>query len=139
MSRKLDDLQPVTAALRDEALDRHRRNIAESRRIAEELSEIDAMRRSAQSAWGDVGAHRMLGADQLWNGWLLNRRATLLQQAAMARAQEYDSAAAAQTALARHDALEKLARKEAEARRARADKAAMARLEALGMLAPKRS
>ncbi|SDX89320.1 hypothetical protein [Citreimonas salinaria] len=134
MTGKLDDLHPVTGALRDRALESHRRNLAESRRIAAEVAEIDALRRAAQSDWAGLGAHRMLGADRLWNGWLLNRRASLLQQAAMARAREHDSQAAARTALARHDALEDLARQQADERRQTRDRAATERLQALGIL-----
>ncbi|MGR3495192.1 hypothetical protein [Citreimonas sp.] len=134
MTEKLDELQPVTEAMRDRALESHRRNLAESRRIAHEVSEIDALRRAAQQDWAGLGAHRMLGADRLWNGWLLNRRATLLQQAAMARAREHDSQAAARKALARHDALEDLARQRAKDRRQTRDRAETERLQALGIL-----
>ena len=98
MKTKYDDLKEATGLLLERALEAHRRNLAESTRIAGELAQIDAMRLAAQTDPQSIGARQMLGADALWQGWLVGKRAEILRRAAMARAQEADSLARARTA-----------------------------------------
>ncbi|WP_417205871.1 hypothetical protein [Antarctobacter sp.] len=134
MKTKYDDLTEATELLLERDLEAHRRNLAESSRLAGELAQIDGMRQAAQADHGSINARQMLGADTLWQGWLATRRAEILRHSAMARAQEADSQARAKTAFSRVEAARKLALEEVESRRKRRFKAEADAIDALGIL-----
>ncbi|ASP19773.1 hypothetical protein ANTHELSMS3_01057 [Antarctobacter heliothermus] len=134
MTSKYDDLTEATELLLERDLEKHRRNLAESSRLAGELAQIDGLRQAAQSDTGAINARQILGADTLWQGWLATRRAEILRHSAMARAQEADSLARAKTAFSRVEAARKLARQEAEAQQKRRLKAEADANDALGIL-----
>lgn len=104
MTSGIDDLVQVTDSLREQALEAHRRNVAKSQNIAQEIKEIDALRVAAQQDGDGLEARRLVGADTLWQGWLMRRRADLMRDAAMARAHESESLGKARTAFARAEA-----------------------------------
>ena len=134
MTDRIGDLVPVTRLLMERALDEHRKNLAESRRVAAELDEIDALRQRAQGQMQDVGASRIVGADTLWQGWLMQRRTRLMQEAALARARELDSFGRARTAFARAQATQSLEDKRRAEARAKFLFHEEERLEALSVL-----
>ncbi|SNS11030.1 hypothetical protein SAMN04488078_1004126 [Antarctobacter heliothermus] len=134
MTSKYDDLTEVTELLLERDLEKHRRNLAESNRLAGELAQIDSLRQAAQSDTGAINARQILGADTLWQGWLATRRAEILRHSAMARAQEADSFARARTAFSRVEAANNLAREEVEARQKRRLKAEADANDALSIL-----
>lgn len=134
MTSKYDDLTEATELLLERDLEAHRRNLAESKRLAGELAQIDGLRQAAQSDGGSINARQILGADMLWQGWLATRRAEILRHSAMARALEADSLARAKTAFSRAEAARKLARDEVEARQIRRHKAEADTIDALGIL-----
>ncbi|WP_323767734.1 hypothetical protein [Antarctobacter sp.] len=134
MKTKYDDLTEATELLLERDLEAHRRNLAESSRLAVELAQIDGLRQAAQSDHGSINARQLLGADTLWQGWLATRRAEILRHSAMARAQEADSQARARTAFSRVEAARNLAREEVESRRKRQFKAEADAIDALGIL-----
>ncbi|WP_245823150.1 hypothetical protein [Antarctobacter heliothermus] len=124
----------MTELLLERDLEKHRRNLAESNRLAGELAQIDSLRQAAQSDTGAINARQILGADTLWQGWLATRRAEILRHSAMARAQEADSFARARTAFSRVEAANNLAREEVEARQKRRLKAEADANDALSIL-----
>jgi len=134
VTSQFDDLIAATDLLLERELEAHRRNMSASARVAGELAQIDAMRRAAQADQGAVGARQLLGADTLWQGWLVGKRAEALRQSAIARAREGESLARARTAFSRAQAAEALARDEKEARKRRRLKAEAEAIDALGML-----
>ncbi len=123
MTDRLHDLVPVTQLLMERALDNHRKNIAESQRVAAEIDEIDALRQRAQGQMQDMGPQRMIGADTLWQGWLMQRRA-----------RELDSFGRARLAFARAEATRSLDEKRLAELRARRLFREEERLEALSVL-----
>ncbi len=134
MKTKYDDLRDATDLLLERELEKHRRNLAETARLEAELAQIDGMRRAAQADAGAIGARQMLGADSLWQGWLVNKRAEVLRRSAIARAQESDSLARARKAFSRVEAAETLAREEIAEKRKNRHRAEADEIDALGML-----
>lgn len=104
MNSGINDLVEVTDTLCEQALEAHRRNLAESRRIAQEIEQIDSLRHATRQDDRSLEARRVVGADALWEGWLMRRRADLQREAAMARAYEGESLSKARTAFARAEA-----------------------------------
>ena len=129
-----DTLTPITALMQDRALAEHRKSVAETRRLQAELDEIDARRAAMMADPGSIGARQVLGADAAWQGWLVRRRSEILRDMALARAREAETGAQAQQALARHDALQDLARAEARRRAAARAAATLAQLDQLGLM-----
>ena len=107
-----NELANVTRIMLERDLDRHRSNVNLSKQIAGELAQIDAMRAAAQSDSGAINARQMLGADVLWQGWLLRKRADIQRRAAKARAQELETLDIARLAFARSQATEALVQKD---------------------------
>ncbi len=134
MSSELEDLIQVTSSLKEEALDLHRKNLAESRRIESEIEQIDSLRNEAQKDDANLLARRAVGADTLWQSWLMRRRADLLREAAMARAHEGESLARARLAFARVQASEELLEKEKKERNQKALARHADQLDELGCL-----
>lgn len=131
MTQSYQDLIQVTDLLQERALDKHRKNLAESRRLNQELAQIDAYRQAVQADVTSLGARRLSGADTLWQTWLVRKRATILQEMALARAKEADSLAIARTAQARFEAAENL--EAAEQRKSR-DKRLLVEVETIDAL-----
>lgn len=117
MSTQFEPLLQVTEIMKEKALEAHRRNMEESRKLADSLEQIDALRRAVQEDQSSIGARQMLGSDALYQSWLLRKRAEILRQAARARAREFDSLEKARTAYARAEAASELDRKERDARK----------------------
>ncbi|WP_425097725.1 hypothetical protein [Tropicibacter sp. S64] len=134
MTGKFDDLIAVSDILQERALDKHRMNLAESRRLAAELDQIDALRQAVQEDGASVGARQLSGADSLWQTWLVTRRAFILQEMAMARAKEADSLSQARLAQARFDAAQSLDREDRKRSREKRLLAQAETIEALGRL-----
>lgn len=134
MKTSYDEMIMATDLLLERDLEAHRRNRAESKRLAAELAQIDGMRLAAQSDPGTISARQILGADMLWQGWLATRRAEILRHSAMARAQEADSLARAKTAFSRAEAARGLAREETAMRRKKRLNAEAEATDALGIL-----
>ncbi|MGP6088714.1 hypothetical protein [Antarctobacter jejuensis] len=134
MKTKYDDLTEATDLLLERELEQHRRNLAETARLEGELAQIDAMRHAAQADVGAIGARQMLGADSLWQGWLVAKRATVLRQSAVARAQEANSLGRARLAFSRVEAAQSLAREEIAQKRKNRLKAEADATDALGVL-----
>ncbi|CUH79705.1 hypothetical protein [Tropicibacter naphthalenivorans] len=131
---QFEPLLEVTQILKEKALEKHRRNLDESARLAQEIEQIDELRRSVQADSETIGARQMLGADALWQGWLLRKRAEFLRQAALARAREFDSLAQARTAFSRAEAAKELDEKAREERRQKLLAREADTLEALGTM-----
>lgn len=129
-----EDLENVTGLFLERELERHRRNLAESARIAAELAQIDGLREAAQADSGAIEARHMLGADSLWQGWLVRKRAEVLRHAALARAQEADSLTRARDAFARAEAAKSLVEKDKSDAMRRRRAAEADRIDALGVL-----
>lgn len=128
------ELAAVTKILLERELDAHRQSLDHSRRIAGELAQMDAMREAAQADAGAITARQMLGADTLWQGWMVRKRAEILRRAALARAHEQETLARARLAFSRSQATEELVEKD---RKARIRKLALAdadRIDELGQL-----
>jgi hypothetical protein len=134
VTSQYDDLTKATGLLLERDLESHRRNLAESARLAAELAQIDGLREAAQADSETIGARQILGADALWQGWLVRKRAEVLRSTAMARAQEADSLARARTAFSRAEAARTLAEEDALKRKKRRLKAETDAMEALGVL-----
>ncbi len=134
MTSKYDDLTEATDLLLQRDLDTHRRNLAVSARLAAELAQIDGLREAAQADTGAISARQILGADALWQGWLVRKRAEVLQRTAMARAQEADSLSRARTAFSRAEAARSLALEDVESRKRRRLKSEAEAMDALGVL-----
>ncbi|GAA4221868.1 hypothetical protein J4E08_04505 [Sagittula sp. NFXS13] len=105
---KYTELASITRIMLEKDLDQHRKSLDQSRQIAGELAQIDAMRAAAQADAGAISARQMLGADTLWQGWLLRKRADIQRRAAQARAQEMQTLAVARVAFSRTQAAENL-------------------------------
>jgi hypothetical protein len=128
------ELIEVTEVQKEQALEVHRKNLAETRRLQDELAQIDSLRAPAQQDEATIGARQILGADGLWNGWLLRKRADILQQTAMAKARELNSLDIARTAFARAEAAQELDRIEREELRQKKLKDAANYLDDLGVM-----
>ncbi|MBY6159464.1 aldehyde dehydrogenase family protein [Mameliella alba] len=139
MTRKFEDLTTATGVLLERELEAHRRNLSESAQIAGELAQIDAMRQAAQADQGAINARQILGADTLWQGWLVSKRAEILRRSAMARAREADSLARARTAFSRAEAAKSLAQADKDAARKRRLQSEAETIEMLGVLREGRS
>lgn len=131
-SENIKDVIAVTEVLQERALDRHRKNLAESKRLADELAQMDALREAAQQDTRSLEARRATGADTLWQTWMVTRRAMILQEMAMARAREGDSLSQARVAQARFDAALRI---EEDARRERRERRLGAEAETIDALA----
>ena len=134
MKKKLEDLHQVTTLFLEKDLETHRRNLANSARLLSELAQIDNLREAAQADQGSIGARQILGADALWQGWLVRKRAEVLRHTAMARAQEADSLARARIAFSRAEAAETLVQQEAFICRTKRLKAEADAIDSLGVL-----
>ncbi len=128
-------LAELARALEERALSEHRARVAETEARRREIAEIDALRDAARDAQRDLTTGRLVGADMIWQGWLLRRRSEAMREAALARAAELDSAAIARLALARKDAAEALVAASDTARKAAVDRHRQEALEALMVLA----
>ncbi|WP_299936304.1 hypothetical protein [uncultured Pelagimonas sp.] len=117
MKSDLDDLIQVTSTLKEKAMALHRKNLEDRRRIENEIEQIDVLRNTVQADDGGLMARRAVGADSLWQSWLIRRRAELLREAAMARALEGESLTRAQFAFSRVKAIEELQKEEIQNRR----------------------
>lgn len=117
MKSDLDDLIQVTSTLKEKAMTLHRKNLEDRRRIENEIEQIDVLRNTVQADDGGLMARRAVGADSLWQSWLIRRRAELLREAAMARALEGESLTRAQFAFSRVKAIEELQKEEIQNRR----------------------
>ncbi|MCT4556782.1 MAG: hypothetical protein N4A61_01870 [Pelagimonas sp.] len=113
------DLIDVTNIYKEKALEVHRKSLAVTRGLTNELNQIDHLRKAAQQDSETIGARQILGADGLWQGWLLRKRADLLQQMAMAKAREAHSLQTARTAFARAGAAQELQDEETAKKRQR--------------------
>jgi hypothetical protein len=134
MSKGFDELCKATQLLEEQALDRHRRVLDERNRLEQEMAQIEELRRKGQSDGDSLPARRAIGADTLWQGWVMQRRAEVLQRSALCRAREEASFALAQQSFARHRALEALALQERQKQRNRSLQKQAQTLEALGLL-----
>jgi len=131
---KYTELANVTKIMLEQDLARHRVNVEESRRVAGELAQIDAMRAAAQADVGAIGARQLLGADTLWQGWMVQKRAEIQRRAAMARARELDTLSRAKRAFSRAEATRALVEADRLDRKRRQDQAAAETMEDLGRL-----
>lgn len=109
----------------------HRREIAA---LNQSLAQMDAMREAALADQASVTARQRIGADALWQGWLVKKRAELLRGMALAQAREGDSLARARTAFSRAQAAEALVEDDRRAAQQKRLKAEADRLEDLGIL-----
>ncbi|MGH1412426.1 MAG: hypothetical protein ACRBB0_02975 [Pelagimonas sp.] len=134
MRSDLDDLEQVTVSLKEQALEKHRQNLAESQRIASEIEQIDTLRSEAQNDDDGLLARRAVGADTLWQSWLMRRRADLLRDAAMARAYEGESLARARIAFSRAEATQSLVQEEKAKRKYKTLQRYADQLDELGTL-----
>lgn len=98
----------VMKILREKALEAHRRNMRESERLAEELAQIDTLRNAVQADQASIGARQLLGADALYQSWLLRKRAEILRQAATIRILAHESLEKARDAWSRVQAVDDL-------------------------------
>ncbi|MBV2359340.1 hypothetical protein KUH32_06120 [Thalassococcus sp. CAU 1522] len=127
MSHENETLTHLSNLLLDQALARHRRNLAQERQSRIEVEGIDALRREALSREGDFGLRERLGADLLWHGWLLTRRATLLREQAQYRVRQEQSLIEARLAFGKAQATQDIEddtrRRQKQDRSARLDQA----------------
>lgn len=112
-----EDLTRITALLMEQELDRLRQRRAAQAQLQGQLDQMDRMREAAQADGGAVTARQRIGADTLWQGWMLAKRAAILRDMALARAREEEALAGARRAFSRQQAARALI--EAEARKAR--------------------
>ncbi|WP_136443320.1 hypothetical protein [Pacificoceanicola onchidii] len=134
MSGQFDDIIRVSDILQERALEKHRKNMAETKRLNDELAQIDDLRKAVQQDGASLNARQMSGADTLWQTWLVTRRATILQEMAMARALEGESLVQARRAQSRFEAAQEMAREEHKKSLERRQLAQTEDLEALGRL-----
>ena len=134
MKKDFGALLQVAGIRKDRALQSHRRNLAEEARLQSELDEIDKLRKSAQADMSNLMERRVLGADTLWQGWLLQRRARVLEQMALARARQAQSYLRAKECFARDAAIADLEQDELRRIRARADARLADDLQDIAML-----
>ncbi|KUF09598.1 hypothetical protein [Pseudoponticoccus marisrubri] len=113
---RYDDLISASSLLKEQALERHRERVRARQDIEAELAQIDQLRAAAQADGGSLGARQILGADALWQGWLVRRRTEVLRQMAMARARELESLDRARNAFAREEAARTLQEDDQRAR-----------------------
>lgn len=102
------ELARITALLLEREMEAHRSNVDQVRQLDLSLAQLDEMRRAAQADTGAISARQMLGADSLWQGWLVDKRADLLRRMALSRAREAESLARARTAFSRAEAAKSL-------------------------------
>ncbi|MFW2589559.1 hypothetical protein [Sagittula sp. SSi028] len=131
---KYSEMASITRVLLERELDIHRQNLNQSRQIEGELAQIDVMRTAAQSDGGAISARQILGADTLWQGWLLNKRADVLRRAAGARALELVSRDKASFAFSRLQAVEQLIEQDTKENLRKRELAEAETIEALGRL-----
>lgn len=128
------DLLQVVELLEERALNQHRNNLAAIQAVKEEVQQIDGLRAAAQAEVTSLGPRRMSGSDTLWQSWLMQQRAALMRDQAIAQARERESFLSARTAMARADAVKSM---EEEAQTERRNKRLILeaeRLEELGRL-----
>ncbi|MCT4555023.1 MAG: hypothetical protein N4A53_10080 [Pelagimonas sp.] len=102
------DLLQVVELLEERALNQHRNNLAAIQAVKEEVQQIDGLRAAAQAEATSLGARRMSGADTLWQSWLMQQRAALMRNQAIAQARERESFLTARTAMARAEAVKSM-------------------------------
>lgn len=117
MTQDLTELVQISDMLKERALAEHRKNVQESQRIAQEIEQIDTLRQQALRDENSLMARRSVGADALWDSWLMRRRAELMREAAIARAYETESLTRARAAFAKSEASQSVLKDEILARR----------------------
>lgn len=105
-------LATITEVLFETALDQVRGHRREVSALNQTLTQMDAMREAALADGNSVTARQRIGADTLWQGWLLQKRAELLRHMALAQAREGESLARARTAFSRVQAATALIKEE---------------------------
>lgn len=105
---EFSELARITSILLEREMKAHRTNVEQLRQLDGSLAQLDEMRRAVQADTGSITARQILGADSLWQGWLLDKRADLLRRMAMSRAREAESLARARTAFSRAEAAKSL-------------------------------
>lgn len=119
MTADYEELKVITALMQDRALSSYRKILEEEVGLRQELDEMEQLRVSAlHRDAGDV-VRQITGADALWQGWLAKRRAGLTQDLVMLQIRKNDHRDLAQTAFARNQVAEDLARDEARKRNLR--------------------
>ncbi len=108
MTKDLEQLRHVTRILKEQAMRRYRQALQERAALDSELAEIDEMRKLGQRENASLHARQSIGADTLWNGWMLQRRLEILQKTALCRAKEEDRRDAAKRAFSRDLALQEI-------------------------------
>ncbi len=134
MTKDFNALSQVSGIQKDRALQAHRRNLAEEARLRSELDEIDRLRKTAQADLSNLTERRILGADTLWQGWLLQRRAKVLEQMALVRARLAQSYVRAKECFARDAAISDLEHDDLRRMRARAEARQADDLQDIAML-----
>lgn len=133
MEDKPDSILPVVEALKTAALVRQRDLGVRRRQIETRLDQISAFR-SWPSKPEDIHALQQCGADHAWQAWQSAKRATLLQDLALVRAQELDNLPRSRLAVAREDALQQIVRMEAKWARVKRAQKQIEDLQALSVL-----
>jgi hypothetical protein len=98
------DLAGLTALMLEQELRRLRQERQARAALEAGLAQMQAMREAAWQDSGAVTARQRLGADTLWQGWLVAKRAGLMRDMALARAREDEATARARTAFSRAEA-----------------------------------
>jgi hypothetical protein len=122
-------LAEVTRARLERIFHQQRQCRAELGRHHAEIDEIDRIRNEARNRSGPVTVSARIGADTLWQDWLLQRRAALLRAVALDRAREAELRNRARQAFARNEAAVELAERERACREAERAAVRQARLE----------
>ncbi len=103
-TEKTRSISPITEVLQERAFEAQRRQAEELAGLEGEIGEIDRLRAAARACLGNADGGRSIGADVLWSDWILQRRADLLRQSAMAHARQSETLARARLAFARNEA-----------------------------------
>ncbi|KMK65550.1 hypothetical protein [Puniceibacterium sp. IMCC21224] len=110
MPSDFDDMTVITALMQDRALASYRRTLEEEVSLRQELGEIEQLRIAALHRDSQDIARRVTGADGLWQGWIARRRTGLNQELAMLQIRKSAQRTLAQTAFARNQVAEELAK-----------------------------
>lgn len=129
-----DEIARLAAMLEERAMQSLRTAKQEGDSIRARIAGIDEMRTRAREEACQLDARQLIGADALWQDWLLRERAGLRRQEAIARAREEQTRDVARDAFARREAAERLVAEERAGRRARVFKRDADVLDALGVL-----
>ncbi len=129
-----EEIARLAVLLEDRSMQQLRADRREGDQIRARIAEIDRMRALARDEATEIGALRLIGADALWQDWLLREKASLRRDEALAKAREEQSCAVAREALARREAAESLVRQDMTERRTRRIRRDDDMLDALGVL-----